>query len=61
MLSKQAIAEFREIYFKRYGKTLTDEEATERATGLLSLYKAVYEPSLTMKRNMNYERNQGTN
>ena len=42
MLTKQAISEFREIYFNKYGETLSDMEATEKANDLLSLYKTVY-------------------
>ena len=41
MLSEKAISEFQELYFKEFGKRLSLEEATEKATGLLRLYKAV--------------------
>ena len=42
MLSKQAVEEYGKIYFAKYGKKLTDEEALEQADNLLNLYKAVY-------------------
>jgi len=42
MLSKRRIEEFKDIYLMHYGVVLTDAEATEYATSLLSLYKAVY-------------------
>ena len=41
VLSKQAIEEFQEIYFKKYGLKLTFEEAAEQAAQVLRLYKAV--------------------
>jgi hypothetical protein len=55
MLSQQAISEFREIFFREYGQTLTDEEATEKANSLLNFYKVIFQTS-NMKRNMNHER-----
>lgn len=41
MLTKQAIAEFRELYSKKYGETLTDEEATQKANDFLNFYKTI--------------------
>ena len=41
MLSKQAIEEFQEIYFKTYGEELSFVEATEQATQMIQLYKVV--------------------
>ena len=49
MPSKQAIAEFQAIYQNRYGITLSDDEAFEKATSLLRLYKTVLEPKMKMK------------
>lgn len=42
MLPKEAIEEFKKLYFKNYGIELTDEEATYRANNLVALYSAVY-------------------
>lgn len=41
MLSKQALQEFKELYEKRYGVILSDDEASFRANNLVNLYKAV--------------------
>jgi len=41
MLPKQAIAEYKELYRKRFGVVLSDAEAAFRATNLLNLYKVV--------------------
>ena len=43
-LSKQAIEEFREIYYKEYGEWLSYEEAERVATGLIELMSVVYGP-----------------
>ena len=43
-LPTEAIREFKVLFQKQYGITLSDEEATLRATNLLKLYKAVYGP-----------------
>ena len=43
MLPKNAIQEFKRLYEKRYGVKLTDEEASSRASNLVSLYAVVYE------------------
>jgi len=45
MLSKQAIEEFKEIYFNKFGQRLSIEEATKKATNLIRLYKSVLRPS----------------
>jgi len=42
MLPQEAIKEYKEIYRKRYGVALGDEEASLRANNLIKLYKAVY-------------------
>ena len=44
MLSKDTIKEFKEIYFKKEGKKLSDKEAFELATNLLLAFDAVYHP-----------------
>lgn len=44
MLPPEAIEEFKQLYLKLYGKTLSDPEARQRAENLVNLYKAVLEP-----------------
>jgi len=48
MLCPEAIQEFKELYEKRYGVKLSDEEASLRANNLFKLYKITYmgEPSI---------------
>jgi len=48
MLPQEAIQQFKELYKKRYGVELSDEEASLRANNLFSLYKVTYigEPSI---------------
>ncbi len=48
MLSNQAIAEFKALYKSCYGVPLTNEEAFEKATSLIRLYKAVFIPKMKM-------------
>jgi hypothetical protein len=43
-LSKEAIEEFKKIYYKEFGKALSDEEAQEKGQNLLSLFKIIYRP-----------------
>jgi hypothetical protein len=45
MLPEQAIDEYIEIYRKKFGITLSREEAVFRATHLVNLYKAVLGPA----------------
>ncbi len=40
MLPKEAIAEYKELYKKRFGVVLSDAEASFRANNLVNLYKA---------------------
>jgi hypothetical protein len=44
MLSEKAIQEFKELYKKRYGVELSDQEASYRANNLFNLYKVTYMP-----------------
>lgn len=44
MLSEKAIQEFKELYKKRYGVELSNEEASGRANRLFKLYKVTYMP-----------------
>lgn len=41
MLPPEAIKEYQELYLKRFGVELSDEEASFRANHLVDLYKAV--------------------
>ncbi len=41
MLSKDAINEFKAIYFRKYGISLSEQEAMEHANQLIGLYKSV--------------------
>ena len=54
MLPKEAIEEFKKLYFKNYGIQLSDEEATYRANNLVALFSAVYgDNSGLIRRNQN--------
>lgn len=44
MVSDNALAEYKAIYKKQFGEDLSDQEALEQATKLLTLMKAVYRP-----------------
>lgn len=41
-ISQDAIKEFKEIYYKEFGSILSDEEAEEKGTNLISLFKIIY-------------------
>ncbi|MBU3922995.1 hypothetical protein KJ684_02035 [Patescibacteria group bacterium] len=43
-LSKEAIDEYKDIYKKEFGEEISDEEAKEQGTKLLSLFKIIYRP-----------------
>ena len=43
-LSKKAINEFKEIYFHEFGQQITDEEAQELGSNLISLFKIICRP-----------------
>lgn len=45
MLSQQAIKEFKEIYERRFNKTISNQVALKMATELLTLIKVVYQPA----------------
>ena len=44
MISEEALKEFKVIYKKEFGIDLSDKDALESATKLLTLMKAVYKP-----------------
>lgn len=43
-LNKEAIEEFKDIYYREFGKIISDEEAQEMGQNLLSLFKIIYRP-----------------
>lgn len=44
MISKESLEKFKELYKKHFGKEISDQEALESATKLLTLVKAIYKP-----------------
>jgi len=44
MISEKHLKEYKEIYKKKTGKDLSDQEALEQAIKLITLVKAVYQP-----------------
>ncbi len=44
MISKEKLKEFKKIYKNRFGEHLSDQIVSEKATKLLNLVKAVYQP-----------------
>ena len=60
MLSATAISEFKQLYFKHSGVSLSDQEAHEKSEALLNVYRAVYRPNIMKmeKKNDNdYDKN----
>lgn len=43
-LSKEAIEEFKEIYKKKTGKKISNQEVYEMGSNLLRLFEAIYRP-----------------
>ena len=43
-LSKEAIKEFKDIYYQEFREEISDEEAQEMCESLLSLFKIIYRP-----------------
>lgn len=43
-LSKEAIKEFKNIYYEEFRQRISDEEAQEMGADLLSLFKITYRP-----------------
>lgn len=41
-LSKKAIEEFKDIYYREFGRIISDDEAQEMGQNLLSLFKIIY-------------------
>jgi hypothetical protein len=42
-LSKEAMEKFKEIYKKKYGEEISDEEAYEKGRRLIRLFKLIYQ------------------
>jgi len=43
-LSKEAIEEFKKIYFKEFKEEISDAKAKELAENLIFLFKIIYKP-----------------
>jgi hypothetical protein len=43
-LSKEAIEEFKKIYYQEFGTAISDEKARELGENLLSLFEIIYRP-----------------
>jgi len=43
-LSKEAIKEFKKIYYGEFGETISEKEAQEMGANLLSLFRMIYRP-----------------
>ena len=43
-LTKEAIEEFKELYFQEYGRKISDKEALEKGIRLLKLFQVIYRP-----------------
>ena len=44
-LSREAIKEFKDIYYKEFEERISDEEAQEMGASLLSLFRVIYRPA----------------
>ncbi|RJQ35799.1 hypothetical protein C4568_00210 [Candidatus Parcubacteria bacterium] len=44
MISQKYLDRYKEIYRKKHGKDLSDQEALEQATKLITLVKVIYRP-----------------
>lgn len=44
MISETAIKEFKELYLAEFGEKISDEQAVELGTNLLSLFNKIYRP-----------------
>lgn len=42
VLSKEAIKEFKEIYYREFGENISDADAQEMGESLISLFKIIY-------------------
>ena len=60
MISKEKLKEFKKIYKKRFGKSISDQVVLEKATKLLNLVKAVYKPMTQEEYDKVQKRREGT-
>ncbi|XOB46629.1 MAG: hypothetical protein ACKKMV_00380 [Candidatus Nealsonbacteria bacterium] len=60
MISKEKLKEFKKIYKKRFGEYLSDQAALEKATKLLNLVKAIYQPMTQEEYDKVQKRREGT-
>jgi len=44
MISTEALEEYKKIYKEKFGKDISDKDAMEQATSLLTLMNAIYRP-----------------
>ena len=44
MISEEALEEYKKMYKDEFGTDITDEEAMEQATSLLTMMNAIYRP-----------------
>ena len=58
MISKEALEEFKKIWREEKGTEILDEEATEEAVNLLTLYNVIYRP-IKKEWMEDYERRKG--
>lgn len=43
-LSQEAIEEYKQIYQKKFGKEISDEDAREGGQSLIDLFRVIYRP-----------------
>ena len=59
-LSEEQVKQFQVLYQKRFGVSLSKQEATEKGLELLTLMRAVYKPITKDQLNQLHERAQST-
>ncbi len=60
MLSEKAINEYKELYKKKFGKEISNQEALEQATNLMRLIEIVYKPMTEKEHGMLQKRREET-
>ncbi len=50
-LSDKTVTDFQELYFRKTGQKISDEEANEKALNLLTFMKLIYKPIKFDKQN----------
>lgn len=61
MIDKEALTEFKELYFQEYRVELTDEQALDYGTRLVGLVKAVYGKDLPSLKSLDKEDKKANN